>query len=90
MKSTSPEITLAVKSAGVAKSKRRQSTFSKEWLMTMLWRFIIVAVILVIWESAVRLEMVNGFLMGSPSAILDAAITMAKLQGNCLQTRLQR
>ncbi|KAA2302311.1 ABC transporter permease, partial [Clostridioides difficile] len=62
MKSTSPEVTLAGKPAGVtkSKSKRRQSTFSKEWLMTMLWRFIIVTVILVIWESAVRLKLVNG------------------------------
>ena len=78
MKSTSPEMSLTKEHTGVAKNKtkRKQSPFTKEWTITMIWRFIIVAVILVIWEAAVQLKLVNGFLMGSPSAILDAAITM--------------
>ncbi|WP_337031353.1 ABC transporter permease [Paenibacillus illinoisensis] len=78
MKSTSPEMSLTKDHTGVAKNKikRKRSPFTKEWTITMIWRFIIVAVILVIWEAAVQLKLVNGFLMGSPSPILDAAITM--------------
>lgn len=79
MKSASPNISISPQPAGVMKNKlkRRRATFSKQWLITMLWRFVIVAVILAVWETAVRLKLVNGFLMGSPAAILEAAIAMA-------------
>ncbi|MGO4538893.1 ABC transporter permease [Paenibacillus sp. 2TAB19] len=48
----------------------------KQWITTMLWRFAIIGAVLAGWETLVRLEAVNAFLLGSPSAIAKSAGAM--------------
>ncbi len=64
--------------AGAARSrlKPHQLTAMKEWLVTMLWRALIIGLILGVWEALVRLEAVNAFLLGSPTSIFKAGVSM--------------
>ncbi|OMF29059.1 ABC transporter permease [Paenibacillus sp. FSL H8-0548] len=48
----------------------------KQWAAAMAWRFVIIGVIIAGWEMIVRLEWVNAFLLGSPSAILQSTVSM--------------
>ncbi|WP_138754930.1 ABC transporter permease [Paenibacillus sinopodophylli] len=62
-------------------SKRRllkphKAASLREWAVAMAWRIVIIAVLIAAWETVVRMELVNAFLLGSPSAILDSAIAM--------------
>ncbi|WP_238404342.1 ABC transporter permease [Paenibacillus paridis] len=56
--------------------KPQQAAAMRQWASAMAWRFIIIAVIIAVWETAVRMELVNAFLLGSPSAIVQTAFSM--------------
>ncbi|RXZ78456.1 ABC transporter permease [Paenibacillaceae bacterium] len=58
------------------KLKPQQAAALKQWIFTMLWRLAIVGGIMALWEIIVMLELVNPFLLGSPSAIIDMAGAM--------------
>jgi ABC-type nitrate/sulfonate/bicarbonate transport system, permease component len=54
----------------------RRSAAFKQWSVAMLWRTAVIAVLLGTWEALVRAGAVNAFLIGSPSAIFRAAVSM--------------
>lgn len=49
----------------------------KEKVSNLVWRVLIIAFIMFVWEMLVRLEVINPFLLGSPVAIYESAVFLA-------------
>ncbi|MHC1762270.1 MAG: ABC transporter permease [Negativicutes bacterium] len=54
----------------------RSRIFMSQRVQTFLWRLAIVGCVMVLWETAVGMGVVNAFLMGSPVTIYHAAYDM--------------